>query len=98
MELELGQLAKLNDIVSRYDDIFDGEDNQHDYINARVKLTKVLNAKVKVDLTLSELRVMQDILEVELNDDNGCQSLDAVEATMLYKEVSDAICAKQRRG
>lgn len=98
MELELGQLAKLNDIASRYDDIFADMDNKHDYINARVKLTKVLNAKVKVDLTLSELRVLQDVLDVELNDDNGCQSLDAVEAAMLYEEVSDAICAKQRRG
>lgn len=96
MELELGQLAKLNDIVSRYDDIFVDMDNRHEYINARVKFVKVLNAKVKVDLTLSELRVLQDVLEVELDDDNGCQSLDAVEATMLYKEVNDAICAKQR--
>lgn len=98
MELTLGQLAKLNDIVSRYDDIFEGEYNQHDYINVRAKFAKILNAKVQVFLDLAELRVVQDILDIELDDDNGCQSLDAVEAEKLYKEVSDAIITKQRRG
>lgn len=97
MELELGQLAKLNDIVSRYDDIFVNMDNRQDYIGARAKFAKLLNTKVEVDLSLEELRVVQDVLDVELDNSNGCQSLDAIEATILYKEVSDEICAKQRR-
>lgn len=98
MQLELRQLVKLNDIVSRYDDIFEGEYNQQDYIGARAKFAKILNANIKVDLSLEELRVVQDVLDVELDDDNGCQSLDAIEATVLYKEVSNEICAKQKRG
>ena len=66
MELTLGQLVKLNDTVSRYADIFDDEDNQHDCISAHAKLAKMLNTKVKVDLTLDELRVLQDMLDIEL--------------------------------
>lgn len=94
MELELGQLATLNDIACRYYDIFADMDNRHEYINARVKLTKILNTKVKVDLTLSELRVLQDILDVELTVNDGRKNLDTLEAKILYKEVSNAVSAK----
>lgn len=98
MELEIGQIAKLNDIASKYSDIFADMDNKHEYIKARIKLTKILNAKVKVDLALSELRVVQDILDVELTANNGCKNHDLVDTTILYKEVSNAISIKRKRG